>query len=461
MSLYGTGRREGILAVVVMTLIIVFVHAIAEARAGVWPSDWQGPAEQAGLAAVGGALFYRFLRSLDRSRFAAFLAGTAYALAPWFAAIAVLPREQAAAALAPLALEVATRAVRPDQSRRWLPWAGLFIAIPFAAGVTTVACFAALLATVQLVRAIVEVEAEDRPARAVGVFAAVVTGAAAATSLVWLDLGAPWFGLSLAPSTIEVLAAHRAPSLGLDVAAFVRLPGPVLLLFALLGLMRWQRRASNVGWLMIALVGAVPMLLLTFWPAFAELRSSSPQLTTIAAAGWWTALLATTVLGAAGLDDFLELPLRRPFALRLLLMIALVSAPALLFDARAPGQEWPLIVAFVAIAALLAMWRRLGILQFKNVLAVIAVLALAAPALQTLAVTERLDIDVLPARPVTEVDPIAAFERQGWLYVASRPHWYYSGLVGALAWSLIAAVMPRRRRTNPSPAPSSASTPIA
>ncbi len=461
MSLYGSGRREGVLAVVVMAFLVLAVHALGEARRdGLWPFDWQEPLPHAVIASVAGTTFYRFLRGLGRSRYVSFLAGTAYALAPWFHAMTVLPREQAAAALAPLALEACNRAGRPDQSRRWLPWTGLLIGAPFLAGLTTIACLAALLAVVQLGRAIVEVESEDRPQRIVGVAGAVIFGAGTAFALIWLDLAMPWFGLSFAPTTVEVLAAHRSPAGGLDVAAFVRLPGPILLLFALLGIMRWQRHASNTGWLMIALVGAIPMLLLTFWPTFGELRSTWPVLGQIAVASWWTTLLAITVLGAAGLDDFLEMPVRRPIVLRLLLMIAVVATPVLLFYSAAPASEWPIALGLLAVTALMLTWRRLGILHFKNVLALFAVVAFAAPALQVIAVTEHTTILHLPSLPMTEVDPLARFEREGWLYLASRPWQYYSGLVVAVVWGGI-AMFALRRRSRARTAPANARQPIA
>lgn len=459
MSLYGTGRREGIMAVVVMALIVATVHIVGHARSHDWPFELHDVLTPAVLAALGGTLFYRFLRSLDRSRFAAFLAGTAYALAPWLTAISLLPREQCAAALAPLALEVASRSARPDQSRRWLPWAGLLIALPFVAGITTVACLAALLAVVQLGRATIDVEAEDRPARVFGVVCALLTGTAAASSLILLDLAQPWFAASVTPTTIEVLAAHRATHTGLDVAAFVRIPGPVLLLFAVLGVLRWQRRASIGGWISIGLVGAVPTLLLANWPALAELQGDLPALGNIAAASWWVTLLASTVLGAAGLDDFLEMPQRRPQALRLLFVIALAAAPLLLLGASAPQTEWPLVVAVTALAALLVIWRRMGMLPFKNVLAVVAVFAVAVPALQVLTLAEQGRSALVPAALMAEV---AAPYDSGSpiLRLIAQPYWFYAGLVGALVLSCWLAVVPRRSRKAKTP-PASAKTPIA
>ncbi|MCR9245496.1 MAG: hypothetical protein NXI31_10720 [bacterium] len=467
MSLYGSGRREGVLAVVVLGVIVAAVHALDEvATHGIAAFDWQRAAMPAAFGAIGGALFYRFMRALALSRFTAFLAGAGYALAPWFQVMAWLPREQAAAALAPLALEACNRAGRPDQWRRWLPWAGVLVGAPFLAGLTTVACLAVVLAFVQLGRAVVEVDSDDRPKRILGVVGAALAATATAFSLLAFDIGAPWFGESATPSTVAVLAAHRTPVGGLDPAAFVRLPGPLFLLFAIAGVLRSQRRASTPGWLLIACVGATPLALLMCWPEFGELRSTWPLIDAIAAASWWTTLLAVLVLGAAGLDDFLEKPLRYSTCLRVLLVAALAGAPALVAFAVAPKSEWPLALGLVLIPILLVLWRHLGILRFKNVLAAVAILAFAAPALQVLHRYEAPHPMLAGARPLGEVDAsrdLVAIALNGFefpprdLSETAR----YSGVCAAGCWGVVAIVLLRRRRQRAQTTPSRAKPPIA
>ena len=119
MSLYGTGRREGITTTVSLVAIVMVVHVAARAMtAGTAAVELPDALWPAALPALASITFYRFLRSLHHSRYAAFVASAAYALSPWLTAIDVLPREQLAAALAPLALEATCRSVRPQQRRR-------------------------------------------------------------------------------------------------------------------------------------------------------------------------------------------------------------------------------------------------------------------------------------------------------------------------------------------------------
>ena len=121
MSLYGTGRREGIVAALCITAMVLLVHlGASELAAPGLDAPELGTALRRGvLPALGGLLCYRLLRAQGRSRYAGFLIGAAYGLSPWFGALGDAPREQLAAALAPLALEMACRCDRPLQRRIW------------------------------------------------------------------------------------------------------------------------------------------------------------------------------------------------------------------------------------------------------------------------------------------------------------------------------------------------------
>ena len=101
-----------------------------------------------------------------------------------------------------------------------------------------------------------------------------------------------------------------------------------------------------------------------------------------------------------------------------------------------------------------------GMLKFKNLLAAVAMLALTAPALQVLALTERPMIDSLPAMPIGEVS-IPDHKQSPWPLLAQRPAWHYSGLLAALVWSCFAAAMPRRRNRKAKQPPATAKAPMA
>jgi hypothetical protein len=153
------------------------------------------------------------------------------------------------------------------------------------------------------------------------------------------------------------------------------------------------------------------------------------------AASWWLGLLAITVLGAAGLDDFLDLPQRRRTAVPWLLAGMVVCVPFLPLDAAVPEREWPLIATILLLAALLPIWRRVGILHFKKALATVVVLALAVPAVQVLVIAP---LGVPPAMPFGEFAwPMGD---SWWDELARRPWWHYSGLIAALAWACLASL---------------------
>src|SRR5690606_15814818 len=158
--------------------------------------------------ATGGLLCFRFLRAYGRSRYASFLVATMYALSPWFVSVAVMPREQVAAALAPLALEASYRVSRPSQRWLWMPALPGCLSLPFIAGVTVVGVIAALLAFANLGYAMRCEERDNRKRFAVRLCGTLLLAATAAISLVWID---PFTGAlfqSIEPLPAEVLAAH-------------------------------------------------------------------------------------------------------------------------------------------------------------------------------------------------------------------------------------------------------------
>jgi hypothetical protein len=435
MSLYGTGRGEGIAAALIIAAMVVGVRAL-----GAWlvdSPDLTAAAIDAALPAVGGITCYRFLRAQGRSRYAAFLAGAAYALSPWLAAIGGMPREQLAAALAPLALEAACRCDRPSWRRVWLPRATFCMPLPFVAGSSLIAIATGVLCAAALVRTIVCGDREVGRQQTRPLVIVVVVAILAAANLVWLDPLAPWFADAVTMTPLEVLTAHRPSYPGFDFAAVLRVPGPVILTFVVLGLLRRQRHVDTVPWCALALAGALPTAFVAI-PGLAAVAPSLTLMPAMPATAWWLTLLACVVLGAAGLDDFLDLPLRRRTALPWLLAIAVAGAPLLPSFTHVPTREWPLTMTFLGLALMLPAWRQLGILRFKNWLAAMALIALAIPLLQVMA-PPAMPMPMplaMPAAPAGDVRPPDLLAAPG---VPTPPWWHYSGLllaafVGGCLW---------------------------
>lgn len=449
MSLYGTGRAEGIGTAALIVTITTLVHCLGALQAhGLGGFDAANALGSAAVPALGGVLCYRFLRAQGRSRFASFLAAAAYALSPWTCAVAAAPREQLAAALAPFALEAMARCGRPDQRGRWLPWTGLAIAAPFAAGPAVVPLLSTGLAFGLSVQAVQQCDLGDRRRAGRGLAGAAVLAAVAAWSLLAIDPLGPVLGPAVSPRPATVLTAHRELGTGIDLAALLRLAGPVLLMFATLGVLRHQRHAGILRWGSVVVLGGAPTLLA------AALGAPANGLPALAAtAGWWWSLLGITVLGAAGLDDFLDLPLRRRTALPWLLSFAVAGAPLLPLGAVAPAREWPLTATVLLLALLLPTWRRVGILRFKNVLATATLLALAVPALQVLPAAPPVPPPAAPAGETAA--PPDCLEA-----LAARPLWHYSGLGVVLLVSAAAAWSAFRRSTRARPTPAAAKAAI-
>lgn len=455
MSLYGSGRAEGIGAVAVLAFATVAVHVLAAVAVGTAAQQQAQLAWSTMLPAVGGALFYRFLRAGRHSRYAAFLGGLAYGLSPWFTALVALRAEAIAAALAPLALEVAARCHRPDQRRRTMPWAGICLSLPFVAGWTTVGIVTLLLAGMRLLHSVHEVDAEERRAHLGDVVVAFVAAAIATTSWIYAAPLAACLPQEPPPTAIELLAAHRAPGAGFDLAAFLRLPGAAPLLFALLAVLRRQRHTSNCGWLLLLTASAAPLAIALLHPGFPYLRSTLPLAFAAPVGGLWLAVVAVLVLGAAGLDDFLENPVRRRHSLVGLAVAVSLLGGAVLLLSPSPVVEWPFVAVLLSIAMLLPVWHRVGILRLKNILATVAAIGIAIPSVQILLLDTGRAPVFAPAAPLGETLAIAN------AMAAAAPLWAYSGVAAALLVACITSGMPSRRTKKASTAPAAARRAIA
>ncbi len=426
MSLYGTGRKEGIAATALIVLLVVVVHTVGGLATA---AHHALPRLLASLVpGIAGVTCYRFLRAQGRSRFAGFLAGAAYALSPWLLAIGQAPREQVAAALVPLALEAACRCDRPDTRPQWLPWAWICIALPFLAGVTVVNVLGTILVAGVLVRTAMCGDRESDAPAPRATLLTTIGSIAGAVHLAWLDPFGAWLGGSVAVPLEALLTQHRGNGAAVDLAAFLRVPGPLLLLFAALGLVRRQRHVDPATWVGLALAGTAPTLFVV-WPGLAAAMPLWSAMPTAAPAALWLSLLATTVLATAGLDDFLDLPQRRRTALPWLLAVTVALAPLLpsLLSIE-PAREWPLSLTLLLLAVLLSLWRQLGILRWKNLLAVAALLTLAIAPLQALTGTPLALVDG-PGAPAGETLPPLPRMLPP---LQAGTFWHYTSLLGAI-----------------------------
>jgi len=129
-------------------------------------------------------------------------------------------------------------------------------------------------------------------------------------------------------------------------------------------------------------------------------------------------------------------------ALPWLLAAAVFTGPLLpTFAAAEPRQEWPVVLTVLSLTTMLPLWRRLGILRFKNVLAAVALVALAIPPLQAL-----VGRHVQPgAAPLGE-----GASRFGWN--GAHPLLHYVGLaallLASLGWASVGWLRERRRRAS-------------
>ncbi len=434
MSLYGTGRKEGILAVCFIGILTAIAHLAAALRFGDLGALGEAAYVTIAAGAIGGMLTYRFLRAQGRSRYAAFLGGIAYGMSPLFAGLVESPREQLAAALAPLALEAAAQCNRPTWRHRWLPWAGLCFALPFVLGVTVVAMLASMLALGIMALTLLRCGrgADRLPLRATAL--SMVLGAACVSNLIWLDPLSAWLGTPRATELQSVLGGETTPMV------IARVVGPFLVWFALLGILRRQRNVTTSLWLLIAVVGATPTVILSI----PGMSASLPTVFTawaVPAMSWWLSVLAITVMGTAGLDDWLDQPQRRRGAHLWLLVMTLFVAPALPLACSSinPLHLATVLGTFAILALLTTVWQRLGVLRFKNVMSTIAILAFGLPV-------------VLQSRPAASLAaPMGEVAAHSWLRVGEQlmahPVWHFAGIFGAvLVAGMVASVQHVRRR---------------
>jgi hypothetical protein len=380
-SLYGTGRAEGIATCALLVVVALLAH-LACGDWSVLLAAWKGdvaaladPVITTALAGAFGSVFaYRFLRAQGRSRFTGGVFGAAYGLSPWLTNLADAPREQLAVALAPLALEAVCRIDRSPTRRTWLPFAGFLLAAPWLAGVTTTAVLVTLLTLAGLVRTLACGDHDDRQPGWRGFAIAFCIAVLTAANVIGLDpFGGVLRATAAAPSTPTTIAAATLAS--------VRAAGPLVLWFAVLGWLRRQRHVDGPSWWALFALGFVPGLLDTL-PAVASAvpwHDLLPELPRYAA---WTTLLAGIVLGACGLDDFLDLPMRRRTMAWWLLAASAVGVP-LLAPFLAPPLDGAAAIGvpatLLALAALTPTVRRLGILRWKRLFAVITLAALCLP----------------------------------------------------------------------------------
>jgi len=327
----------------------------------------------AGLAC---ALAFRLLRAQGRSRYAAFVGGAAYGLGSFAASLHGNLTEMAALAWAPLSVEVLLRVVRGERHRRRIVLLGPALAIPFLTGGTVTASLAVALVTLWLLR-----RAMAEPARRAHL---LTTGAG--SLLITALLTAPlWLAVLDAPTQPQL----PAPTLDWVVPR-QRLAGPLLVFLALLGLLRRQREAPPARWLTGLAFGALVAVLMPYVPS--PLPGPAPwQVAPMAL--WWPVHLALVLFATSGLDDFLDLPSRRPGATAWAMLLAIAIAPVSWWFAS--REQFLLVEAagLLTFAALFGVWRRLGMLGFKT--------ALASAALAWLTISTLHEHAQAPREPVT------------------------------------------------------------
>lgn len=418
MSLFGSSRREGVIATLTLALVAFAIHgigavtglteglegdpALAQAMATaheqwangelpIWDPMGHGaplwargaellyppwwllgrghdafwlPFLVAAHAALACALAFRFLRAQGRSRFAAFVGGAAYGLGAHSGALSGNLAELAAIAWAPLAIELFLRFARSPDQRLAGALLAPALAVAFATGGTVTAGALTIVLTVWWIR-----RAQREPERRLA-----FVGAGIAAPVVLLLLLAPiWLSVAEVPKS--VINVWPPADLG---AALQRITGPLLTFLALLGLMRDQRHTPAERWVPIAGIAIVAAIVLPFVPS--PFPSPAPW-QRVPMALWWPLHLALVVLGASGLDDFLDTPLRRREATAWLLIGSALLAPIGYLLGADTHRFHVEATVLLALALLFTSWRWLGILGFKTVLAAAAIVWLAAATL--------------------------------------------------------------------------------
>lgn len=470
MSLFGTGRREGVIAVLLLGGIVIAAHLIGTwlqyrgvaAGIGDWPDRdqsglcaamrsagaavrsgdlplWNGPVNGPGeplwhsgapllyplwwLLAIGGPYWtqllaalhaaiacttsYRFLRALGRSRFAAFLGGGAYGLNSWLlAAMATLP-QAAAAAWLPLQLEAVLRTVTPGRYRQGTVLLCVALALPFATGGTILATIGLLASLLILFGSQHRILSHERPHVRARTGLALLL-AALLTAPEWLAFAE----LGAVPSHYQ---APRMSALWTSAQplAWLSQLGCLALVLLPLALLRPQRQVRGWPWLLAALGGGAMTALVAARTLVLDLPAPLPD------ALWnsclWLCTTGVLVLATAGLDDFLGMPQKRPWSLwgvPLLLLAGLgglgLARPDLLVHLRhATGLAFGLGAAVLA-AVLLPCWRPLGILRWKQAFAVVVLAAAVGPVLFLDLQPRRPEAGDLPPMPAGEL-PLLLF----------------------------------------------------
>ncbi|MCC6671475.1 MAG: hypothetical protein IT458_10460 [Planctomycetes bacterium] len=478
MSLFGTGRKEGLFAILLLLVLALVLHsrrlvpgatpaapemgaathnqevllpAMREAgrvleagEAPAWnphsrfgepfstsgapllyPPFWvfllQGGERLLGLvmalhAFLACVAMYRFLRGLPLSRYAAFVGGGLHGLG-WFltAQMHRLP-EAAAMALLPFALEATWRVLVVRRRLLQSPWLGISLALLFLTGGTSTATLGTLLCGALLLFSLPAVESSDRPriflASGLAALAALLLTAplwlavlgdgdphrAVAASdaarmraegLVGLVASGPLLGEGLAPRVAQEASPASDP---LTLAIY---PGTLVLYLLVLGFFRPKRTAFGLFWVLTAGLG----LLLSLESGAGDwLNARLGLLPLQPGAAWILVHVAITVMASLVLDGFFEAPTARSFAFKLVagfagcfVLLALsawlapdpwrrglapVFAGTPVAEARALIQDLgrsilPAAVGMAFCSALFLLWRPLGILRFKVVVAVL------------------------------------------------------------------------------------------
>lgn len=362
---------------------------------------------------------YRFLRLLPVSRYVAFLGAGAYGLG-WFltAQMDRLPAA-AAAALAPLALELTWRITISWRRERLGPLLGLAIALLFLTGGTAIASLATALCVLVFAARMPAVERTDRIRSArTAAFAAVVALLMAAP--LWLDYlqtstscsvaAAPAGGhlkvgglLGFAsPIAFGNLHGTAPASLhdvnpGADALELALYPGALTLFLMLLGLFRPKRTWFGLFWILVAGSG---LLLTMDGPVRALVQSWLGWHPGLPGAALFLTHLGAIVLGSVALENFFEAPQARSFAAPLTVALSLLaallwlaagylwpsageSAVAYLTGAETPAAItaaavhlraalFPTVVALSLVSVTFVLWRWVGVLKFKPLLAIVA-----------------------------------------------------------------------------------------
>ena len=446
MSIFGSGRREGILTVLGLAAFALSVHGLGAAfgladgfegdlalargmeaahqvaldggmplwdPAGAGAPLWASGAEMmyppwwllgrghdafwlpvlAALhAAIACALAFRFLRVQGCSRYASFVCGAAYGLSAHTGRLSGSLPELAALAWAPLVLELLLRVVRGERQRHLAPLLGPAIAWMFCTGGVATGL------TVLAVAIVWYLGWSLRERHRLG--SLLVTGAVSLGIAVAL----------LAPMWLGAIELPRVPSdthPRVDALLNARLVcGPLLLFFAMLGAMRRQRGAPTMRWLALAGLGAAAAIALPFAPS--PLHGEAPWQRTPDAL-WWPVHFALVLLASNGLDDFLDMPVRRRAATVWTLVFAVMVAPA----GFVLGEHgaWLRVegAVMLALASLFLLWRSLGILRFKTVVAAAALVWLSVATLREHASAGRAPY---PAPTLAKMQP------HPWLFAA-------------------------------------------